>query len=104
MTEIVSFNHIFYNVFGYVRTVPDGFESNKRLNHMSVSLISGVQMTRHDNGDDLYVILLSSRSAIRRDERDDYCRIDDLRLSPAPIIHGRACTRDRQVIVRANLT
>ena len=33
---------ILYNVFGYVRTVPDDFESNKPLNLISVILISGV--------------------------------------------------------------
>jgi hypothetical protein len=36
------YNRIFYNVFEYVRSVPDDFESNKRLNLISVSLISGV--------------------------------------------------------------
>ena len=37
-----SSNRILYNVFGYVRTVLDDFESNKWLNLISVILISGV--------------------------------------------------------------
>lgn len=37
-----SYDQNFYNVFGYNRTVPGDIESNKRLNLIPVSLISGV--------------------------------------------------------------
>lgn len=41
-TKFQSFSRIFRNVFGYVRTVPDDFKSNKRLKLMSASPINGV--------------------------------------------------------------
>ena len=52
-----SYNIIFYNIFGYVRFVPDDFESNKRLNLISVILISGVHCIIYPRGE-LHIIII----------------------------------------------